>query len=190
MNGDTVMIKSKFLKIAIIGSMAALILSACGGAKEEAKDKNSSLAETQENSSDKKDESVADIDVKEFAKKIAEGRVDISFAQMNEGYIQGVMNFDIAKTADYVVYVDASGSTVDEFGVFKANDDAGKDVEKMLDDYLKQRLDTWMDEYMPEEKPKVEKAEIKSKGNYYIYAILGDSNKEQLFSEFDSALTK
>lgn len=187
------MIKSKFLKIAIIGSVAVLILSACGGTKEEAKDKDNTAVESQDNSSDKEDEkaeSIADIDIKEFAKQIADKRTDITFAQMNEGYIQGVMNFDIAKTADYVVYVDASGSTVDEFGVFKANDDAGKDVEKMLDDYLKQRLDTWMDEYMPEEKPKVEKAEIKSKGNYYIYAILGDSDKEQTFSEFDTALTK
>lgn len=182
------MIKSKFIKVVIIGSMAVLMLSACGGKKEDTKKSDNNVVESQENSSD--NVSVTDIDVKEFAKQIAENRTDISFAQMTEAYIQGVMNFDITKTADYVVYVDASGSTVDEFGVFKANNDAGKDVEKMLDDYLKQRLDTWMDEYMPEEKPKVEKAEIKSKGDYYIYAILGDNDKEQTFSEFETALTK
>ena len=193
------MIKSGLVKILIATTFVMLALTACGNKQDDAK-KSDEIKEEQDGIKDtdgdiaesgeiQTDTSI-EMDIQEFAKKIVERRTDISFAEMTEGYISGVMDFDVSKTAEYKVYVDATGSTIDEFGIFKANGGSEKEVEEMLKSYLNTRLDTWMDEYMPEEKPKLEKAEIKANGQYYIYAILGDGEKEQVFSDFDSVLLK
>jgi len=46
-----------------------------------------------------------------------------------------------------------------------------------------------MKEYMPEEFPKLESAEVKTAGNYVIYAILSDNDKKAAFDAFNKALT-
>ena len=80
-------------------------------------------------------------------------------------------------------------NVVDEYGVFRAKDaDAAKELEKQAKDYLANRLETWMDEYMPEEKPKVENAECRVFGNYVVYAILSDANRSAAFKAVEAAL--
>ena len=184
------MIKSKLVKVIIIGSMAVCMLTACGNKGETPVTSQESATDSTESSMPEESSSDVGVDmnIKEFAEQIAGQRTDISFVEMTEGYISGVMDFDVSKTTEYAVYIDATGTTVDEFGVFKAAEGSEKEVEDMLKAYLAMRLDTWMDEYMPEEKPKVENAEIKSMGSYYIYTILGDGEKEKVLSGFDSAL--
>lgn len=190
--------KLKLFKTIVVTSMALFVLTACGSEQDNAVKSEevveSEMADTEESVAEEditeeRTEAV-EIDINEFANNIIEERADISLVEMTEGYVSGVMNFDLAKVSEYVVCVDASGTTVDEFGIFKANADTGEDVKGMLTEYLEMRLDTWMDEYMPEEKPKVENAQIRNNGDYYIYAILGDSEKEQLLGAFEEALTK
>ena len=45
-----------------------------------------------------------------------------------------------------------------------------------------------MVEYMPEEFPKLQNAETKTIGNYVMYAILSDSDKQAVFSAFEKTL--
>lgn len=169
--------KNKLFKLVIIGCMTVLALTACGDKKEASKENTSTTQEAKEVS----------INIKEFAKKYAESRTDVSLVEMTEDYVKGMLSFDVSKVSEYSVYVDASGTTVDEFGVFKANDGEGEEVVKMLESYLDMRLDTWMDEYMPEQKPNVENAVVKNIGDYYIYMILSDSEREAIFSQFEEA---
>ena len=180
MNGDKKMKKNKLLKLVIIGCMTVFALTACGDKKEDTKN-SETTAKAEESTKE------VEINIKDFTKQIAEKRTDVSLVEMTEEYVKGVMSFDVSKVSEYSVYVDASGTSVDEYGVFKANDDTAEDVEKMLQTYLDMRLDTWMDEYMPEQKPKVENAVINNVGNYYIYAILSDSEREATFSAFEDA---
>ena len=42
----------------------------------------------------------------------------------------------------------------------------------------------WLNEYLPEEKPKLEHAEVWSEGNYVMYAILDDDNREAVYKAF------
>ena len=194
------MINIKKVKILIAMTVAMFALTACGSNGTDSEKANVDAAKVQDSSEETskseeetdnlEEEIVIEMDINEFSQKIVDRRTDIAFAQMTEGYISGVMNFDVSKVTEYAVYVDATGTTVDEFGIFKAEEGLGEEVEEMLTEYLQTRLDTWMEEYMPEEKPKVENAQIKTKGNYYIYTILGDSEKEQVFTDFDSVLSK
>jgi hypothetical protein len=113
-----------------------------------------------------------------------------NFASMNESYLKGAMKLDTSLFKEYEVKINAFGANIDEYGIFKAADNTGiKDVEKAVRDYLQMRLDTWMEEYMPEEKPKLEAAETVTMGSYVMYAILSEENKANVFEEFKSMLT-
>ena len=172
--------KNKLFKLIIIGCMAVFALTACGDKNESSKDNEKTTTSAEEAKN-------IEINIEEFAKKYAESRTDVSFAQMTEDYVKGMLSFDVTKVSEYTVYVDASGTTVDEFGVFKANEGEGEEVAKLLETYLDMRLDTWMDEYMPEQKPNVENAVVKNMGDYYIYMILSDSERETFISNFEEA---
>lgn len=113
-----------------------------------------------------------------------------SFASMDESYLKGAMKLDTSLFKEYEVKINAFGANIDEYGIFRAADNTEiKDVEKAVKNYLQMRLDTWMEEYMPEEKPKLEAAETVTMGSYVIYAILSDEAKANVFEEFKSTLT-
>jgi len=179
--------RSKIVMVLMVGILSAFTLSACGNGNGEAKNDTESKANTESN--DKK-EVVTDAKIVELAEDISKRREDITLVKMTEAYVSGVMSVDVSKMEEYAVYVDASGTSVDEYGVFRAKEDEGDNVQKMLQDYLDMRLDTWMDEYMPEEKPKVKNAKIKNNGDYYIYVILSDSEREEVLSQFDDTTLK
>ena len=112
-----------------------------------------------------------------------------SLAAMQESYLKGAMKLDPAMFADWLVKINAYGANIDEYGIFKAPDEAGvAKVKQAVEDYLKLRRDTWMEEYMPEEKPKLTQAEVKVCGLYVIYAIVSDDARGKIFTDFENAL--
>ena len=132
-----------------------------------------------------------DVAVSELAEQITAINDNWNFAAMNENYIAGAMKIDVSGYADYIVNINALGTNVDEFGIFKANDEgSAASVKEDAENYLKFRLDTWMDEYMPEEKPKLENAEVKVCGLYVMYAIFDDATRADAFAAFENYLKK
>lgn len=112
-----------------------------------------------------------------------------SFAAMEESYLKGAMKLDTSLYESYIVKVNAYGANIDEYGIFKAKDSTRlKAAQDAVIGYLQMREDTWMDEYMPEEKPKLEAAEVKTTGLYVMYAILSDESRSDVFSEFENIL--
>ena len=104
-------------------------------------------------------------------------------------YITSSMKLDLSNVSEYTVKINSRGVNIDEYGIFKAADEAQlKELQTLVDNYLKFRIDTWMVEYMPEELPKLQNAEVKVVGNYVMYAILSDSGKSAAFSAFEDAL--
>ena len=63
-------------------------------------------------------------------------------------------------------------------------------VKDAIEGYLKLRRDTWMKEYMPEEKPKLDKAEVKVYGIYVLYVIADDDVREAVYQEVETLLKK
>ena len=112
-----------------------------------------------------------------------------SLAPMQESYLKGPMKLDVGLFADYVVKINAYGANIDEYGIFKAPDAASVDaVKSAIDGYIQLRKDTWMEEYMPEEKPKLTKAEVRVVGQYVIYVIVDDSVRSSILTAFETAL--
>ena len=178
--------------LAKTGFMVAIMLTgitACGKKTEnhpETKETVQNVTEekTQEGSQEQKKV----FEVEQWGSLQAEERTDVSFSKMNESYVEGVMAMKLEIVSEYAVYIDASGSTIDEFGIFKAKEGEEDEVKKQLQAYLKMRLDTWMEEYMPEEKPKVQKANLHVREGYILYAILGEKDKKQLFESFENCV--
>jgi hypothetical protein len=126
-----------------------------------------------------------DVPVEDVAAAVDKAIGGEKYNTVDEVYIGGRLQVDLTKCEGYVVRL----NVVDEYGVFKAKDaDAAKELEKEVRTYLINRLATWMDEYMPEEKPKVENAECRVFGNYVTYAILSDSDRAAAFKAIDAAL--
>ena len=112
-----------------------------------------------------------------------------SLAAMQESYLKGAMKMDPSIFAEWLVKINAYGANIDEYGIFKAPDEQGvAKVKQAAEDYLKLRRDTWMEEYMPEEKPKLTQAQVKVCGLYVIYAIVSDDARGKILADFESAL--
>lgn len=107
-----------------------------------------------------------------------------------ETYFSGSMKMDVSDYEGYDVKINSQGVNIDEYGVFKAKDSTQvAALEQAVKNYLQFRKDIWMEEYMPEEYPKLENAEVKTVGNYVMYAILSDSSKKFAFDAFEKSLT-
>lgn len=114
---------------------------------------------------------------------------DESLVAVDENYIKGYMKMDVADYDGFTVKINAYGANIDEYGVFRAKDSSqAKEIKSAVESYLQLRVDSWMDEYMPEEKPKLTAAEVKTNGNYVMYSILSDADKQAAFGAFDGAL--
>lgn len=130
-----------------------------------------------------------DVAVSDISAAVAAVLGDDALVSVPETYYAGSMKMDVSQFDGYDVMINSKGINIDEFGIFKAKDSSQLPaVEKAVNDYLAFRLQIWMDEYMPEEKPKLENAEVKTVGNYVMYAILSDDGKKSAFDAFEKSL--
>jgi hypothetical protein len=137
----------------------------------------------------KKTEYRSDVSMDDISAAVETSLDSGSLTPMEEAYLKGAMKLDTSLFDAYVVKINAYGVNIDEYGIFKAPTKADVvSVQKAVEDYLKLRLDTWMDEYMPEEKPKLEAARVKTCGLYVMYAILSDTQRDAAYTGFENAL--
>ncbi len=131
----------------------------------------------------------ADVPMSELTAAVEAGLASEGLTAMDEAYLKGALKLDDSLFDDYAVKINAYGVNIDEYGIFKALDeDSVPSVRAAVEDYLRLRKETWMEEYMPEEKPKLEAAEVRTCGLYVMYAILSDGERETAFSGFEDAL--
>ena len=157
-------VKSKKL-ISLLLAVAALaaLLAGCGGSK------------------------VKDVPVNELADKVCAALGKSDMADPGANYVKGYMKHSPEEIGDYVILKNVMGTSIDEFGVFKAGTMDAAAIKEMIEGYLKILQDSWMN-YQPEEEPKLKGAEIRTVGDYVMYTILSDADKETAFKAFESAL--
>ena len=113
------------------------------------------------------------------------GKTDLS--DPGESYVKGYMKRSADEIGEYSIRKNVIGTNIDEFGVFKAEKLSTAELKEMIEGYLKILNDSWMN-YQPEEKPKLDGAEVKVAGDYVMYAILSDADRTAAFGAFESAL--
>ena len=105
-------------------------------------------------------------------------------------YIRYRMMLDTAIMEDYAIYMQNTGSSLDEIGIIKAIGDDTAAVEAAVKDYLAQRNEEWTGMYLVEEYPKLRDAEYRVFGRYVVYGILSESEKTALFDAVAGALAE
>lgn len=107
-------------------------------------------------------------------------------AQMDADYIKNMFNLTTEDYEQCLVMSTNVGTSIDEFGLFKGADSAqAESLRTAVNDYLQLRLDAWMPEYLPEEFPKLQNAQLWTAGNYVFYAILSEDVKTTAGSAFE-----
>lgn len=83
---------------------------------------------------------------------------------------------------------------IGEFGIFHTPDEESREeIEDLCEDYLEELREektTFIESYAPEEVPKLERAEVRSFGNYTVYAILSDSDRKLVFDTVEKELVR
>lgn len=164
--------KTRIISLALALLLCLALLCACGGGDSEYAD---------------------NVAVSSIADRVDEatGKDDGSMVSVDESYIQGSMKMDTSSFSEYIVKINAYGANIDEYGIFKgSNEEQVGQIEEQVEAYLQMRNDTWMTEYMPEERPKMEKASFVTYGNYVMYAIFDDDIKQTAFDTLKSCLTE
>ena len=86
---------------------------------------------------------------------------------------------------------EGSGYNINEVGVYHVKDGHASEMEDLLTNYLESAYEknkTWYDSYIPEETPKLRDAEVKVFGNYVVYAILSESERNTFFTAIEDQL--
>ena len=153
---------TKALSLLLAALMLTVLLCACGG-------------------------SAKNIPVSELSDKVCAALGKTDMADPGANYVKGYMKRDASEIGEYVILKNVMGTSIDEFGIFKAGSLSTDDLKAMVEGYLQILEDSWMN-YQPEEKPKLDGAEVKVVGDYVMYAILSDADRSTAFGAFTDAL--
>ncbi|MBQ9783183.1 MAG: DUF4358 domain-containing protein [Clostridia bacterium] len=93
---------------------------------------------------------------------------------------------------DVCLRYSARSEDINEFGIFHTPDEASRaEIKQLTEAYLEQlRSDqsAFIASYAPDELPKLERAEVRTFGNYTVYGILDDDDRELLFETVEKEL--
>ena len=158
---------TKAVSALLCAVMLLALLAACGGG------------------SDTKDVPVSDLSA---AVGKAIGKAD-AMMELDTNFL-GLTKRSATDLGEHVILINAMGANVDEYGIFKAVDGSlsAKELKETVDTYLSRRLDAWMEEYMPEEKPKLTQAVVETCGRYVIYLIVAEDVRQNMLDAFRAAL--
>ena len=83
---------------------------------------------------------------------------------------------------------------IGEFGIFHTpNEESRKEIEELCEKYLetlREEKTAFIESYAPEELPKLERAEVRTFGNYVAYAILSDDDRKLFFETVEKKLVQ
>ena len=110
--------------------------------------------------------------------------------ELDASYVGSLMKLGAEDYAECFVMRSSVGINIDEYGIFKGNDAAQtKAIADALKTYIQFMLDAWMDEYLPEEFPKLQNAEVWTEGDYVVYAIVSDEVRGSMKDAFGSVFS-
>ena len=100
------------------------------------------------------------------------------------GFFNGAVPEDFAS---YKIVMQTMSTSIDQIGIFEAKSaEDVKKIEAMVDDFFDFYLSLWNDNYLAEEKPKLENAERVTSGNFVMYVILGDDARAAAITAFEN----
>ena len=106
--------------------------------------------------------------------------------ELNADYVSRMLKLNAGDYDSCYAAISSVSISINEFGVFKAKDAAqAAEIESALNKYLEYRREIWMDEYLPNEYPKLENASVHEEGLYVCYFILDDDTSAAALKAFE-----
>lgn len=134
-----------------------------------------------------KEPEVPEVDMDTVSIAVGSAFSNPDLTDIPDSYIETMLKLTSDQYAERFAKISSVGTNIDEYGIFRANDAAGvKTLEKALNDYLAYRMEIWMDEYLPEELPKLQNATVTTCGNYVMYVIADSATYDAAQQQFKS----
>lgn len=108
-----------------------------------------------------------------------------------DDYVQAMMYLNPEDYESRCALISGIGTNINELGIFKGTDEEQTAaIKEAIDNYLQLRREIWMEEYLPEEFPKLENATVWVEGNYVMYAILDSDSAAAAHDAFVNCFVK
>lgn len=112
-----------------------------------------------------------------------------TLATLDADYIEYMMELDSSSFTEGLVRQQASGVSADEYGIFKADsEEAAAALGTLLEGYLTKRDDAWNPSYDVDQYPKIKNATVKVFGQYAVFCILSDADRDAVYSAVENKL--
>lgn len=131
------------------------------------------------------------ISVKEFAEQfdnlLSNGQ---KLTPVDDDFINGMLQLDLSNVSEYLLKIQTSGTEVDQYGIFKAKSEKAADLlANSVQAYLEMLRENWQNfNYLPEETPKINAAEVKTAALYVVFVVAAEDEKAAVFDEFYAML--
>lgn len=135
----------------------------------------------------------SDITAIEFAERFDSMLLNgTKLTAVDDDYINGMLELNLNDVTEYVLKIQTSGTEVDQYGIFKTTSEIKAEaLADSVKSYLEMLSDNWQNfNYLPEEMPKINAAEVKSAGLYVVFVIATEDEKTAVFDEFFAMLKK
>lgn len=143
--------------------------------------------EATDNNSNAKVNWRTDVEVQTLVDAVMEKTDANDLEIVGDGVIVLETDIDLTVCQQYQVLMPSS--SLDEFGVFRANDEAAATaVETALNAYITRRNEEWTGMYNVDEYPKLEDAKVQRYGMYVVYIILDASERTAAFAAVEQLL--
>lgn len=133
----------------------------------------------------------SDITAVEFAERFDSLLLNgTKLTAVDDDYITGMLELNLDDVTEYVLKIQTSGTEVDQYGIFKTiSETKAEALADSVSAYLVMLNDNWQNfNYLPEEMPKINAAEVKSAGLYVVFVIATEDEKTAVFDEFYTML--
>ena len=142
----------------------------------------------------KKDSYADDVPCAELADAVEDQiPVDFGYETLGGDHLRYYFS-DTKRHDDVCLRYSVRSENINEFGIFHTPDEESRqEIQRLTETYLEQLRDdqsAFIASYAPEELPKLERAELRTFGNYTVYGILDDGDRELLFETVERKLTQ
>jgi len=99
---------------------------------------------------------------------------------------------ETAEDTDCHILFSVSSQNIDEIGVFHGkNEKEAKEIYAKVEDYLQTQIEdqsAFIASYAPEELPKLKNSEVRRFGNYVVYTIMSEKDRESAITAIEKIL--
>ncbi|MBQ8140829.1 MAG: DUF4358 domain-containing protein [Clostridia bacterium] len=118
---------------------------------------------------------------------------DDEYAEYDREYFEYFFP-DAKVPEDFKIIYSTDTGDIDEIGIFHTNSEAeANELSSATEAYIEEMRETqraFIASYAPEELPKLDSAEVRTFGNYVVYAITDEDDKADIFLAVDNTLKK